>query len=137
MILVSVLLFIGIFYLNRQQKQARRKPSEDVLVELILRKVLKEDDTAAVALFCAYRVLTMPDGRGLAAVMAAEVDRRYGTRVPWPEELRFHAKVLLDEFYADELSRIEVAIQDLKSGRRKQNASTQIQAELATKQSGW
>lgn len=141
LLLLCVLLFAGYaaWYAKDQEKRQREKmkPPEDVLTELIMQLILKDDDAGAIAVFCAYRALTMPDKRSLAAALAAEVDRRYGTRVPWPKDLQLQAKLLLDDHYADELSRIEADIQNFKR-RRSERGSRQLkEAELATKVSGW
>jgi hypothetical protein len=129
----------GVYDASKREKEEARdlRPVPEILMELILRKMLEGDVEAAIALFCAYRGLTMPDRRGLVSAMAAEVDRRYGSRVPWPEELRFHAKLLLDEYVADGKARIHGDIQSLREmcERRKENES--VEAQLAMRSTGW
>jgi hypothetical protein len=133
---VLVLAAIGSMTPAKEKPEPRER-TEEVLTKLIMQLVLQEDNAGAIAVFCAYRALTMPDKRALAAAMAAEVDRRYGTRVPWPKELRFQVKLLLDDFHADELSRIEADIQKYKQTRVDRSVRDEKQAALATKLSGW
>ena len=124
-------------YQRKKKAQQAARPPDEILTELVFRLMLQDDDAGAIAVFCAYRALTMPDRRGLAAVMAAEVDRRYGTRVPWPQELRYHVKLLLDEYYADELSRIEADIRHFKKSREQRELRDQNEATLASSVSAW
>lgn len=120
-----------------KKKEPPRENPEEILVRLVMELLLKEDYVGALAMFCVYRAMTTPEKRALTSVMVAEVDRRFGTRVPWPAELRVHVKMLLDDFYADELSRIELDIQNFKTARAQCESRDLKQAELATKMSGW
>ena len=127
-------------YVSIQEKKRKAtdgRPAPEILIELIMRALLEGDSVSAIALFCAYRGLNMPDRKNLTAAMAAEVDRRYGTRVPWPEELRFQVKLLLDEYEADEISRIHENIANLREQRKKRATAGPIQAQLVQTSSGW